>query len=107
MNHSVTARYVSRPSAHFVRRAARARDLRLGLRPAGSFRAASPTPTVLREAVSSPVERLRAGRASLRIVNPRRSTVGAPRPAVVMHWSNAGLPVPARRTSPAVSPWPG
>lgn len=107
MNHSVTARYVSRPVAHFVRRAARARDLRLGLRPAGSFRAANPAPTVLREALGSPVERLRAGCASLRIVSPRRSTVGAPRPAVAMHWSNAGSPVTARQTSPAVSPWPG
>jgi hypothetical protein len=107
MNHSVTARYVSRPAAHFVRRAARARDLRLGLRPAGSFRAATVRPTVLRDAATSSVERLRAGRSTLRIVNPSRSVDGAPRPAVVMQWSNAGLPVSARQTSPAVSPWLG
>jgi len=107
MDHSVTARYAARPAAHFIRRAARAHDRRLGLRPAGSFRAAAPRATILRDAGDSAVARLRAGRGALRIVAPRRSSGGAPRPAVVMHWPRAGRSQAVRRASPAVSPWHG
>jgi hypothetical protein len=103
MDHSVTARYAGRPAAYFVRRRAHAHDPRLGLRPAGTFRSAAVRSTVLQQGAGSPVARLQGGRRTLRIVAPRPSASGVPRPSVVMRWSR-------RRTSDhgpsaASSPW--
>ena len=106
MDHSVTARYAGRPAAYFVRRRARANDLRLGLRPVGSFRSVAARQTVLREGVGSPIARLRSGRRALRIVAPRRPASGAPRPAVVMRWSRAVRRTTNPGSSSVSSPWP-
>jgi hypothetical protein len=105
MDHSVTARYAGRPAAFFVRRRARAHDPRLGLRPAGSFRSAAGPLTVLRDGVGSPVARLHEGRRSLRIVGPRLSGSGVPRPATLMRWSRIGRRTPNPGSSAASAPW--
>jgi hypothetical protein len=103
MDHSVTARYAGRPAAFFVRRRARAHDPRLGLRPAGTFRSAAVRATVLQHGVGSPVARLQGGRRTLRIVAPRVSTSGVPRPSVEMRWSRRRTS--SHGSSPASSPW--
>ena len=105
MDHSVTARYAGRPAAYFVRRRARAHDLRLGLRPVGSFRSVAARQTVLHEALGSPLAKLRAGRRRMRIVTPRPSSSGTPRPAVVMRWSRIGRRTANPGSSSASSPW--
>jgi hypothetical protein len=105
MDHSVTARYAGRPAAFFVRRQARANDARLGLRPAGSFRSTARRQTVLQDSPGSPLARLRAGRRALRIVGPRLSAAGPPRPAVQLRWSRVVRRNPPAGSSVPSSPW--
>jgi hypothetical protein len=105
MDHSVTARYAGRPAAFFVRRRARAHDLRLGLRPVGTFRSVAVRQTVLQQGVGSPVARLHGGRRALRIVAPRPAASGVPRPTVMMRWSRTGRRHSNPGSSASSSPW--
>ena len=75
MQHSIAAKYAARPAARFVRASSRARERRLGLRTAATFRAAPARATVLRRpdaraAAPAPRE-LAIGRAA----RPRRTPV--------------------------------
>ena len=60
MQHSIAAKYAARPAARFVRPSPRARERRLGLRPAATFRPATRRATVLHDLDLSPLVRLRA-----------------------------------------------
>ena len=104
MQHSIAAKYAARPAARFVRPSSRARERRLGLRTAGTFRPSSPRQTVLRQADLSPLVQLRA---SWRAVRParRRSAGGLLHPVVSMHWAGTGASRAAHRSSAASAPW--
>ena len=78
MEHSIAAKYAARPAARFVRPSNRVRERRLGLRPAGSFRAPGMRATVLHGPDVAPLTRLRAG---WRSIQPARSLHSAERPA--------------------------
>ncbi|MEO5940626.1 MAG: hypothetical protein ABIZ72_06585, partial [Candidatus Limnocylindrales bacterium] len=83
MERNVAARYAARQTAQFVSPSAKARERRLGLRGAGSFRPASSHLTVLHRPGGSVLARLRGDWRAIRPATPRR-TDGRPRPAVTM-----------------------
>src|SRR3954471_8790262 len=97
MDHSIAAKYAARPAARFVRPSTRVRERRLGLRPAGTFRAPGLRATVLRGPAVAPVTQLRAGWGPITPAATRRSSAGRPRPLVVMSWSRSGRAGTARR----------
>ncbi|HEV8545726.1 MAG TPA: hypothetical protein VGQ64_05500 [Candidatus Limnocylindrales bacterium] len=107
MEHSIAAKYAARPAARFVHPSSRARERRLGLRVAGSFRAAGTRPTVLRRPDGSVLARLRGGWRAFRAARPRRATDGRPRPSITMHWARSGRAGTDRRSSAATAPWRG
>ena len=107
MEHSIAAKYAARPAAHFVRPSDRARERRLGLRVAGSFRASSTRPTVLHRPDASVLARLRGGWRAFRAARPNRPTDGRPRPATAMHWARSARAGTDRRSSAAMAPWHG
>lgn len=106
MEHSIAARYATRPKARFIQVSPRARERRLGL-PVSGFRAASNRVTVLRQLEPSPLERLRASGRSLQIAMPDSTVSGGPRPAVTIRWARTARTGPVRRPSAASAPWPG
>lgn len=105
MEHSIAARLAARPAARFVRPPAQARERRLGLRAAGSFRAASTRPTVLRRPDTSVLAQLRGGWRASRAARPDRASDGRPRPRVTMHWARSGRAGSDRRSRAAMAPW--
>jgi len=105
MQHSIAAKYAARPAARFVRPSARARERRLGLRSATTFRAASARATVLRRANLGPLLELRASWRSIRPARSHRPPVGRIRPVVSMRWSRPSGPVRESRASAASAPW--
>ena len=104
MERSIAARYAARPTARFVTSSSRARERRLGLRGAGSFRPASARMTVLRRPSDSILARLRGDWRAIRPARPRR-TDGRPRPSVAMNWTGSSFAGAARRSSAATAPW--
>ncbi|HET7029055.1 MAG TPA: hypothetical protein VFI34_00985 [Candidatus Limnocylindrales bacterium] len=106
MERSIAARYAARPAARFVTTSTRARERRLGLRGAGSFRPASTRMTVLRRPSDSILARLRGDWRAIRPAHPRR-TDGRPRPAVAMTWTGTAVAASGRRSSAATAPWRG
>ena len=104
MERNVAARYAARPTARFVTPSAKAREARLGLRGAGSFRPASARQTVLRRPGGSVLAQLRGDWRAIRPAPPRR-TDGRPRPAVAMSWTGSTVAGSARRSSAATAPW--
>ncbi|HEU4572978.1 MAG TPA: hypothetical protein VFR93_09850 [Candidatus Limnocylindrales bacterium] len=106
MERSIAARYAARPAARFVTTSSRARERRLGLRGAGTFRPASTRMTILRRPSDSILARLRGDWRAIRPAAPRR-TDGRPRPAVAMTWTGTAVAPSARRSSAATAPWRG
>ncbi len=106
MERSIAARYAARSAARFVTTSSRARERRLGLRGAGSFRPASTRMTVLRRPSDSILARLRGDWRAIRSAPPRH-TDGRPRPAVAMTWTGSAVAPAARRSSAATAPWRG
>jgi hypothetical protein len=106
MERSIAARYAARPAARFVTPSTRARERRLGLRGASSFRPASTQLTVLHRPVDSVLARLRGDWRAIRPAAPRR-TDGRPRPTVSMTWSGSSPAGSHRRSSAATAPWRG
>jgi hypothetical protein len=107
MEHSIAAKYAARPVARFVRPSNRVRERRLGLRPAGTFRAPGMRATVLQGPDVAPLTRLRAGWRSIQPARsfPRRS--GRPGPLVVMQWARSGRSgAGPRRPGATSAPWP-
>jgi hypothetical protein len=104
MERSIAARYAARQTARFVSPSAKARERRLGLRGAGSFRPASARQTVLHRPGGSVLARLRGDWRAIRPAHPRR-TDGRPRPAVAMSWTGSALAGSTRRSSAATAPW--
>ena len=104
MEHSIAARYAARQTARFVSPSAKARERRLGLRGAGSFRPASARLTVLYRPGGNVLARLRGDWRAIRPAHPRR-TDGRPRPAISMSWTGSALSAPTRRSSAATAPW--
>lgn len=105
MQHSIAAKYAARPAARFVRTSPRARERRLGLRSAVSFRSAARHATVLRDAELSPLVRLRARWRSVQPARPYTAAGGRLHPVVVMRWARFGAGR-ARRVTPASPPAP-
>ena len=106
MDHSIAAKYAARPAARFVRPSTRVRERRLGLRPAGSFRAPGPRTTVLHGPEVAPLTRLRARWRAIQPAVARRHRSGRPRPLVTMEWARSGRPGMVRRPGAASAPWP-
>jgi hypothetical protein len=107
MEHSITARYASRPAARFVRASGRARERRLGLRSFGSFQPAPARPTVLRRSNPGPLVSMRGRWRAIAPAGSSRSGAGAPRPAVVIHWTDVRGAGSDRRAGAAPAPWRG
>jgi len=105
MQHSIAAKYAARPAAHFVRPSDTAREPRLGLRPAGTYRPAVRRPAFAQQAKASPLARLRAASRRITAARPARSSIGQLRPAIVMHWAGSRAGRVARRTGAAPAPW--
>lgn len=104
MQHSIAARYAAWP-ARFAHPSARARERRLGLRPATAFTAAPSRRTVLQRPDVGPLTALRAPWRALTVAPPRVSGSGRPKPASSMLWtssSRAAGPHP----SPVAPAWP-
>jgi hypothetical protein len=104
MERSIAARYAARPSARFVSPSAKARERRLGLRGASSFRPATSRLTVLHRPGGSVLARLRGDWRAIRPAHPRR-TDGRPRPVVSMSWTGSALAGSTRRSGAATAPW--
>ena len=104
MERNVAARYAARQTARFVTPSAKAREARLGLRGAGSFRPATSRQTVLHRPGGSVLARLRGDWRAIRPAHPRR-TDGRPRPAVAMSWTGSTVSGTTRRSSAATAPW--
>jgi hypothetical protein len=105
MQHSIAAKYAARPAARFVRTSSRARERRLGLRTAPTFRAVPARATVLRRPDLAPLLRLRASWRSIQAARPRRAPSGRIRPVVSMRWSRPSGPARESRSSAASAPW--
>lgn len=105
MERSITARYAARPTARFVSPSAKARERRLGLRGAGSFRPAPARLTILRRPGDGILAQLRGEWRAIRPAPARTETGGRPRPAVTMRWTGAAPAGSARRSSAATAPW--
>ena len=105
MQHSIAAKYAARPAARFVCASPRARQRRLGLRTATTFRAVPARATVLRRPDLAPLARLKASWRSVEAVRPRRPQSGRIRPVVSMHWARPSGPVRESRSSAASAPW--
>ena len=107
MEHSIAAKYAARPAARFVRPSTRVRERRLGLHPAGSFRAPGMRATVLHGPDVAPLIRLRAGWRSIRPARAHQRRVVRPGPLVVMQWARSGRSGAGhRRPGAASAPWP-
>ena len=104
MERSIAARYAARQTARFVSPSAKARERRLGLSGAGSFRPASAHLTVLHHPGGSVLARLRGDWRAIRPAHPRR-TDGRPRPTTSMRWTGSDLAGSTRRSSAATAPW--
>jgi hypothetical protein len=96
MERSIAARYAARQTARFVSPSTRARERRLGLRGAGSFRPASTRMTILRRPGGSVLAHLRGD---------WRAIDGRPRPSVTFRWTGSAVAGSTRRSSAATAPW--
>jgi hypothetical protein len=105
MERSITTRYAARSSARFVSPSVQARERRLGLRGAGSFRPAPARLTVLRRPGDGILAQLRGDWRAVRPAQPRTEAAGRPRPAVRMTWNGSALAGSTRRSSAATAPW--
>jgi hypothetical protein len=104
MERSIAARYAARPAARFVTASSRARERRLGLGGAGTFRPATARQTILQHSSESILARLRGDWRAIRPAAPR-PTDGRPRPAVRMIWTGSSPAGSAHRSSAATAPW--
>ena len=94
MQHCIAAKYAARPAARFVRASSRARERRLGLRAAATFRAVPPG----RPCSADPARAAAPLRASWRSLQPARARDATERPAparVSMRWSRPSGPAEA------------
>jgi hypothetical protein len=107
MNHSIAAKYASRPVAHFVRPSVRTKERRLGLHAGGAFHSAAERATVLRRSDIAPLVSLRGRSRSIQPAVGARPLDGRPRPRVVMTWARSGHGGALRRPSAASAPWRG
>lgn len=105
MERSIAARYAARPTARFVSPSAKARERRLGLRGAGSFRAASAHMTVLQRPGDNVLAQLRGDWRAIRPATSRRESPGRPRPSISMRWTGSAVAGATRRSSAATAPW--
>lgn len=104
MEHSLAARFATRPAARFPKASPASPRARLGLRSGPTFQPATPRLTVLRRTDPAPVVRLRHDPRSIAATRPTRITRGLPRPVVSPTWSRS---VFVRRASAPVAPWRG
>jgi len=107
MQHSIAAKYAVRPAARFIRSSSRARERRLGLRPAGSFQAAPTRATILRHVDLGPLVQLRASWRTIRPARSPRPVSGLLRPDVTIRWARSGRSGSGRRPGAAPTPWRG
>lgn len=107
MERSIAARYAARQSARFVTPSARARERRLGLRGAGSFRAATSRLTVLQRPADGILAQLRGDWRAVRAAPSRRAANGRLRPQVGFRWTGSTASGSTRRSSAAMAPWRG
>ena len=105
MERSIAARYAARQTARFASPSARARERRLGLRGAGSFRPATTRMTVLRRPGGSILAHLRGDWRAIRAASPRRAVGGLPRPSVAYEWTGSNIAGATRRSIAAPAPW--
>lgn len=104
MQHSTVARRGAWP-ARFVTASARARERRLGLRPASVFVTAPARRTVLSRPDVGPMTALRAPWRALTVAPARPVRSGRPKPASPMLWTSANRGGGPRRSSVAPA-WP-
>lgn len=104
MEHSLAARFATRPAARFPKASPASPRPRLGLRSGHTFQPATARLTILRRADPAPAVRLRHDPRSITATRPARSSHGLPRPVVSPTWSRS---VVVRRASAPVAPWRG
>ncbi len=104
MQHSIAARFAAWPS-RYVHPSVRARERRLGLRPATAFVAAPGRRTVLSRPDVGPLTALRAPWRSLTIPAAPSTGSGLVRPATNMQWTSSARGGGQRRSSVAPA-WP-
>jgi hypothetical protein len=102
MEHSLAARFATRPAARFPKASPASPRARLGLRSGPAFRPATARLTVLRRAEPSPAIRLRHDPRSIAATRPARVSNGILRPAASPTWARS---VVVRRASAPVAPW--
>jgi hypothetical protein len=107
MERSIAARYAARQTARFVTPSDRARERRLGLRGASSFRPASTRLTVVDKAGDGILARLRGDWRAVRPAPPTRAGDGRPRPRVSIRWTGSTFAGSTRRSRAATAPWRG
>lgn len=105
MQHSIAARHAAWP-ARYASASARARERRLGLRPAAAFTAAPSRTTVLRRPDVGPLTALRAPWRAMTVAPARVIHGGRPRPATSMLWTRSDVAGGPRRPTVARA-WPG
>jgi hypothetical protein len=103
MEHSLAARFATRPAAHFPKSSPASPRPRLGLRAGPAFQPATTRLTVLHRN-ESPVVRLRHDPRSIAATRPTPVTGRLPRPVVSPTWTRS---VFVRRSSAPVAPWRG
>lgn len=102
MEHSITARYATRPAASFPRASSGNRQRRLGLGAGRAFSPATTRLTVLLRDQPSPLAHLRRDARSIAATRPVRHADGRLRPAFTLTW---GRSLASRHPSAHAAPW--
>lgn len=102
MEHSIAARYATRPAARFPRATSGSRQRQLGLVAGRAFSPAPTRLTVLLRDQPSPVARLRRDPRSIAATRPARPSTGRIRPAFSLTWQRSLAP---RHPSAPAAPW--
>jgi hypothetical protein len=107
MERSIAARYAARQTARFVTPSARARERRLGLGGAGSFRPAGTRLTVLQRPGDGILAQLRGDWRAVRAARHRPANDGQLHPPAAYRWTRTAASGSTRRSSAATAPWRG
>jgi hypothetical protein len=107
MDRSIAARYAARPTARFVTPSTRARERRLGLGGAGSFRPSGTRLTVLQRPGDGILAQLRGDWRAVRAARHRPATDGQLRSPAGYRWTGTAVSGSTRRSSAATAPWRG
>jgi hypothetical protein len=107
MERSIAARYAARPTARFVTPSTRARERRLGLGGARSFRPATSRLTVLQRPGDGILAQLRGDWRAVRAAGHRAAPDGQLRSRAGFRWTGTAAAGSTRRSSAATAPWRG